>query len=196
MSLNRKVVIFSLSLLPMMISSGMIYSVLTIFLFEELGANRIQVGMLFTIAATTGALTSIMLGMLSDRFGRKPLILLSQILFALVMLVYSTINYYLYAIPIHILEGFAWATIGVASPALLADIAKKSERGEAMGVYNTVWSLGWVIGPTLGGFLAEVFGFRHMLRISFLMILIGLTFTSFAFMTEITEIKTEKSKEE
>ncbi len=196
MSLNRKVVIFSLSLLPMMVSSGMIYSVLPIFLFEELGANRIQVGMLFTIAATTGALTSIMLGRLSDRFGRKPLILLSQILFALVMLIYSTINYYLYAIPIHILEGFAWATIGVASPALLADIAKKSERGEAMGVYNTVWSLGWVIGPTFGGFLAEVFGFRHMLRISFLMILIGLTLTSFAFMTEITEIKTEKSKNE
>jgi MFS family permease len=180
----------------MMVSSGMIYSVLPIFLFEELGANRIQVGMLFTIAATTGALTSIMLGRLSDRFGRKPLILLSQILFALVMLIYSTINYYLYAIPIHILEGFAWATIGVASPALLADIAKKSERGEAMGVYNTVWSLGWVIGPTFGGFLAEVFGFRHMLRISFLMILIGLTLTSFAFMTEITEIKTEKSKNE
>jgi len=109
-----------------------------------------------------------------DRFGKKPLILLSQMLFAFVMLAYSVITSYVYAYFIHVVEGFAWASLGVAYPALLADIAKSGERGEAFGVYNTVWNLGWVIGPFLGGGLAHLFGFRFMLRISSVMILIGL----------------------
>jgi len=172
--MNRRVVAFCVSLLPLMISSGMVYSILPIYLVKDLGANEFYVGFLFTIGALSGVFTSIAVGRLSDRVGRRPLIMLSQIAFAIVMLVYSTINYYIYAVPIHILEGFAWATIGTVAPAYIADLAGKDERGESMGIYNTVWSLGWVVGPILGGFLAEHFGFRFMLRFAFLTILLGI----------------------
>ncbi len=178
--MNRKVVAFCLSLLPLMISSGMVYSVLPIYISDELKASDFAVGLLFTIGALTGVFTSILIGRISDRFGRKPLILLSQIAFAMVMLTYSFISYYIYAIPIHILEGFAWATIGTVAPAYIADLAGREERGESMGIYNTVWSLGWVVGPILGGFLAEFFGFRLMLRFAFLMIILGLILTALA----------------
>ncbi len=172
--MNRTVVAFSLSLLPFMISSGMMYSVLPIYISKELGANVMETGMLFTTGATVGLFTSIIIGKIADRFGKKPLILLSQMLFALVMLIYSIITDFVYAYPIHVLEGFAWASLGVAYPALLADVAKKGRRGEAFGIYNTVWNMGWVIGPILGGTLAHFFGFRLMLRISAIMILVGL----------------------
>jgi len=162
-----------------MISSGMMYSVLPIYISRELGANVMETGMLFTTGATVGLLTSLIIGKLADKFGKKPLIMLSQMLFALVMLIYSIINNYVYAYPIHVIEGFAWASLGVAYPALLADVSRKGERGEAFGVYNTVWNLGWVIGPFLGGTLAHFFGFRIMLRISSIMILIGLVVAMF-----------------
>ncbi len=178
--MNRKVIAFCVSLLPLMISSGMVYSILPIYISDELKASKVAVGFLFTIGALTGVFTSILIGRLSDKLGRKPLILLSQLAFAIVMLVYSLISYYIYAIPIHILEGFAWATIGTVAPAYIADLAGKEERGESMGIYNTVWSLGWVIGPILGGFLAELFGFRLMLRFAFLMIIVGLILSAFA----------------
>lgn len=177
--MDKKVVSFSLSLLPMMVSSGMFYSVLSIYISEELKANKMQIGMLFTIGALTGVLTSILLGKAADRFGKKPLVILAQVLFAIVMLSYSLITHYIYAFPIHIVEGFAWAMIGASAPALIADLAKKGERGEAMGIYNTVWSLGWVIGPFLGGSLAELFGFRFMLTASFVMILAGIVLSSY-----------------
>ncbi len=176
--MNRKVVAFCVSLLPLMISSGMVYSILPIYISNELKASEVAVGFLFTIGALTGVFTSILIGRLSDRLGRRPLILLSQIAFAMVMLTYSFINYYLYAIPIHVLEGFAWATIGTVAPAYIADLAGREERGESMGIYNTVWSMGWVVGPILGGFLAEIFGFRLMLRVAFLMIVSGLILTA------------------
>ncbi len=172
--MNKRVVVFCLSLLPLMISSGMVYSILPIYISEELKADKVSIGALFTVGALTGAFTSIMIGKLSDRFGRRKLVMFSQIAFALTMLVYSVINYYVYAFPIHVIEGFAWATIGTVAPAYIADLTKRGERGESMGIYNTVWSIGWVIGPILGGLLAEILGFRIMLRIAFIMILVGL----------------------
>ncbi len=171
--MNRRVIAFCVSLLPLMISSGMVYSILPIYLAEDLGASESGVGLLFTIGALSGVLTSVIVGKISDRIGRRPLIFLSQVAFATVMLAYSMVEYYVYAIPIHVLEGFAWATIGTVAPAYISDVAGREERGESMGIYNTVWNLGWVVGPILGGYLAEQFGFRFMLRFAFLTIVVG-----------------------
>ena len=176
MNMNRRVAIFCVSLLPLTISAGMVYSILPIYISEELKANKVIVGALFTSGALTGVITSILIGKLSDIFGRQFFIILSKISFALVMLLYSLIDHYIYAFPIHILEGFAWATINTIAPTYIADLTRKDERGQSMGFYNMIWSLGWVIGPILGGVLAELFGFRLMLRFAFIMITLGLTF--------------------
>ena len=170
-----KVVRFCLSLLPLMITSGMFYSILPIYISKELNASEMVVGSLFTTGALTGAIVSIAVGKISDLIGRKSMIILSQIFFGLVMLLYSIISDYVFAYPIHVLEGFAWATLGVSAPAYIADVSER--RGESLGVYNTVVHVGWVIGPILGGFLAEFFGFRLMLRIAFVMIILGLILT-------------------
>ena len=173
----RRIYLLSASLLPLMVSSGMIYSVLPLYLSKELGAQEMQVGMLFTTGAATGAVASILLGKVADRIGRKPLVVTSQLFFAAVMLLYSVISSYVFAFPIHVIEGFAWAMVAVSAPALVADLAGKEKRGEAIGVYNTAWNLGWVIGPFLGGSLAHIYGFRLTFKLSFLMILFGALLT-------------------
>jgi len=155
-----------------MITSGMFYSVIPIYISKELHASETIVGSLFTTGALVGAFVSIIVGKISDKIGRKSMIVLSQVLFGLVTLFYSIISDYLFAYPIHILEGFAWATLGVSAPAYIADVSER--RGESLGIYNTIVHIGWVIGPLLGGFLAEFIGFRFMLRIAFVMIILGL----------------------
>lgn len=155
-----------------MTTSGMFYSILPIYISKELGASETVVGSLFTIGALTGALVSILVGKISDVFGRKRMIVFSQICFGLVVLLYSIITDYMFAYPIHILEGFAWATVGTSVPAYIADVSEK--RGESMGVYNTIVHIGWVVGPIFGGFLAEFLGFRTMLKLAFVIILLGL----------------------
>ena len=168
----RRVLRFSLCLLPLMITSGMFYSVLPIYISKELGASETIVGSLFTVGALTGAIVSVGVGKISDRFGRKRTIVLSKICFGLVVLMYSIITDYMFAYPIHVLEGFAWAMVGVSAPAYISELSEK--RGESLGVYNTVVHVGWVIGPIFGGLLAETFGFRFMLRIAFILIIFGI----------------------
>jgi len=177
----RKTVLLSITLLPLMISSGMVYSVLPIYISEELGASRIEVGGIFTLGASVGLSTSYILGKIADRFGKKPMILLSQSGFAFVMLSYSLISDRSYAYIIQIFEGLSWTMLGVSAPALIADITEKGERGEAMGIYSTSWSVGWVLGPITGGVLSQFFGFRFMLRISFLMLVSGFIATYIVF---------------
>ena len=46
-----------------------------------------------------------------------------------------------------------------------------------MGIYSTSWSTGWVLGPITGGALSQFYGFRVMLRVSFLMLIFGLVAT-------------------
>jgi len=169
----KKTILLSATLLPLMISSGMVYSVLPIYISEELGASRIEVGGIFTLGASIGLLTSYLLGKIADRIGKKPMILLAQSGFAFVMLSYSLIYDKNYAYFIQIFEGLSWTMLGVSAPALIADITEKGERGEAMGIYSTSWSMGWVLGPITGGALSQFFGFRVMLRVSFLMLVFG-----------------------
>ncbi|ADC64975.1 major facilitator superfamily MFS_1 [Ferroglobus placidus DSM 10642] len=182
----RKTTIFSITLLPMMIASGMMYSVLPIYIAEELGATKTQVGSLFTLGAMSGAVAAYISGRIADKYGRKPLILISQMSFAAVMLLYSLISDVIFAYPIHLIEGVAWSTLGVSAPTLIADLTRKDERGEAMGVYNSTWSVGWMIGPILGGLLSDLYGFRFMLRVSFLTILTG-TVASYIVLKSIKE---------
>jgi len=168
----NRIVRFSLSLLPLMITSGMFYSVLPIYISRELNASETAVGSLFTVGALTGALISICVGRMSDRFGRKRTIVISKVCFGLVVLLYSIITDYIFAYPIHILEGFAWAMVGVSAPAYISEVGER--KGESLGIYNTVVHVGWVVGPIFGGFLAEIFGFRVMLRLAFVLIILGL----------------------
>ncbi len=182
----RKTVVLSATLLPLMISSGMVYSVLPIYISEELGASRTEVGGIFTLGATVGLVTAYLLGRIADRIGRKPLILLAQCGFAFVMLAYSLINDRSYAYLIQVFEGLSWTMLGVSASALIADITEKGERGEAMGIYSTSWSMGWVLGPITGGLLSDMYGFRFMLRTSFLMLVIGLA-ASYLVLRKIEE---------
>ena len=48
-----------------------------------------------------------------------------------------------------------------------------------MGIYNSTWNLGWIIGPSLGGFLSDQIGFRMTFVISVLIIATGLAISAF-----------------
>jgi predicted MFS family arabinose efflux permease len=156
---DKTVYLICLSVFPFMVCTGIIYSIISLY-FQSLGAGKTQIGLLFTCGAAAGAITAPFLGQLSDKIGRRSVLLLAMALFALVFLGYALSRNYHHIFPVQVCEGMAWAALGASAMALIADFVPEERRGKAMGIYNSTWSLGWIIGPSLGGFLSDQIGFR------------------------------------
>lgn len=65
-------------------------------------------------------------------------------------------------------------------PALVADIAPAGERGWAMGTYERAWSLGWIGGPLIGGYLADNIGFRITFLVGAVLVMLGVVRLGFS----------------
>ena len=80
--------------------------------------------------------------------------------FLLVFFAYSIIGDLIWAFPVQALEGASWVAMGAAASAYIADIMPSDSRGWGMGIYQQTWSVGWIVGPVMGGALADAVGFR------------------------------------
>jgi len=159
--------------LPLMICSGLVYSMFSLYLGEVLGAPRSQIGLIYMVGSLVGLLCGPLLGKASDRYGRKPVILGSMASFTLIFVLYFKVQGYVAVYGIQVLEGAAWVAIGAAITAYIADIITEDKRGWAMGVYQQTISVGWMIGPAFGGFLSEVIGFRTIFLVGAILEAIG-----------------------
>jgi MFS family permease len=116
------------------------------------------VGAIFFVAALAGALGQVVGGDLSDRHGRKPVLLLSQFLRAAAfaalgaaVLVHAPFAVFMLVTSVSSIAGRMYEP---PSAAMIADITQAERRLEAYGVLRVGGNLGWALGPALGGFLA------------------------------------------
>ena len=170
---KKRLYILCACVLPLMICSGLVYSMFSLYMSEVLGAPRSQIGLIYMVGSLVGLLCGPLLGKASDRFGRKPVILGAMASFALIFVLYFRAPGYQVVYGIQVLEGAAWVAIGAAVTAYIADIISADKRGWAMGVYQQTISVGWMIGPAFGGFLSEVIGFRTIFLVGAIVEAIG-----------------------
>ena len=74
---------------------------------------------------------------------------------------------------LHAGVGLCWALINVSGSTLVSDMAPEDGRAEAMGAYNAVQGFGSILGPLLGGFAAEFYGYATGIGVSVAFILAG-----------------------
>jgi DHA1 family tetracycline resistance protein-like MFS transporter len=119
-----------------------------------LGAAALWGGLLSTSFAAMQFLFGPVVGGLSDRFGRRPILLISLVAMAadyLLMAVAGTIWLLLIG---RIIGGITAATHSTAN-AYIADISKPKEKSANFGLIGAAFGLGFVLGPFIGGLLAE-----------------------------------------
>ena len=120
---------------------------------ERLGANPFDVGLILSVYALAQFLFTPVLGALSDRFGRRPVILISLLIeaagFALTALA-GTLPLLLAA---RFIGGLGASNIGSAQ-AVVADVTAPKDRARGMGMIGAAIGVGFVVGPALGGVLA------------------------------------------
>ncbi len=136
--------------------------VIPIFPYYILSMNLggMELGILAAAYAMAQILLAGPLGHLSDRTGRKPVLVTAMLGFAAANVLYSLANDVYVMIIARIIEGAVSAGFFPAANAFVADVTAASTRGKAMGFLSAGGMVGFIIGPTLGGVLAEFFGLR------------------------------------
>jgi MFS family permease len=95
-------------------------------------------------------------GWLSDRWGRRPVILIGLVIQAVIVFSYLLVTDPVLFIVLRLFEGIGAATVLPAARAAIADIVPEESRGEAYGLFTAFFNAGFLLGPALGGFLAVI----------------------------------------
>ena len=122
---------------------------------ERLGANAVGVGLAVAVYALAQFLFTPVLGSLSDRYGRRPIIILS-LLIESIGFGFTALSWSLPILLVaRFIGGLGASNIGSAQ-AVVADVTSPEERTRGMGMIGAAIGLGFVVGPALGGLLAPL----------------------------------------
>ncbi|GAB4296947.1 MAG: tetracycline resistance MFS efflux pump [Ignavibacteriaceae bacterium] len=136
---------------------GILIPILPTFATKELGVDESAVGFAIAIYSLTQFFFNPVFGKLSDKYGRRPVIIFSLLLNSLGYLIFAFTTQYWMLIVARIIAGTGGSSIGVAQ-AYIADVTTKEERSRGMGLIGAAFGLGFVFGPFIGGILSE-FGY-------------------------------------
>ncbi len=120
---------------------------------ERYGASGLEVGLLFASFSLAQLVFSPILGRLSDRIGRKPVILISLLGTAVGSFVTGAAGALWVLFLGRILDGASGASVAVAQGAV-TDVAPPSQRPRLLGLLGAAFGVGFVVGPALGGLAA------------------------------------------
>lgn len=122
---------------------------------EQYGFEGWQIGLLFAAFPICQLFAGPVLGRLSDRYGRRPLLVYSQAGTALSFLILGLSRDFRIMLLARMLDGASGGNILVAQ-AYLADVTPPEHRARSMGLIGMAFGIGFVLGPLLGGLLADL----------------------------------------
>lgn len=121
---------------------------------ERLGVSAFGIGWILAIYSLAQLLFAPVLGRISDRFGRRPIIMVGLLGSSLSYLIYACANSFTLLLLSRALHGACAATVPTAQ-AYIADTTSDEGRARGMGLIGAAFGLGFVLGPALGGLLGH-----------------------------------------
>ncbi len=138
------------------IGGTLLFPFFALYITQKFGVGMTQAGILLGLSALFGLIGSMVGGALTDKFGRKQLILFGLIFSAISTLGFGFVNKFALLFPLVIVVGLLSSVAQPAHQAMIADILPEKQRQEGFGILRVVGNLAWIIGPTIGGFLANI----------------------------------------
>ncbi|MCM8803633.1 MAG: MFS transporter [Candidatus Omnitrophica bacterium] len=147
------------------------------FFISELGIKDISSqtywsGIILSSSGLTFTLFSPIWGHFADKYGRKVMVVRSMFGGTLILFLISFVKNVKQLLICRLLQGALTGTI-VASVTLVASVVPIEKSGFTLGMMQTAVSIGNSVGPFIGGFLADNFGYRNTFRIGGLIIFVG-----------------------
>lgn len=132
------------------ITMFMIWPFLPIYLHNNLGASYTTAGLVLSLGPVTATAGSFLGGYLADKWGRRPVLLLSLIANALVLVGFALAHSILMFTVCIAFQGIFNAMYGPAANAMVADVTPPEFRQEAYGLFRIAMNVGSALGPLVG----------------------------------------------
>ena len=154
--MNKRILNVGLIVLIDMLGFALIVPLLAFFA-DTFGATPFQTGLLVATYAAMQMIAAPILGRISDRFGRRPVFLISIFgtFIGFIILGFANSLWWLFAS--RVISGITAGNISVAQ-AYIADVTDEKNRARGMGLFGAAFGIGFILGPALGGMLSQ-YGF-------------------------------------
>ena len=136
------------------LGGAMLFPFFTLYLTRKFGINMTTVGIVFGMFSLSSVVGTMVGGALTDRLGRKRMLLFGLVMSALSAVLMGVIDEIALFVIAVLLVGVLADAAGPAQQALIADLLPEDKRASGFGILRVVFNLAVVIGPLIGGLLA------------------------------------------
>ncbi len=141
------IIIAGVTLAEFIMTTGLIMTVVPIFANDELGLSLSQIGYVMGARSLGFVVAMFTLGSLSDRVGRKPVLLFGIVCTSILVLTMNLATGFTHLAAIIAVIGFTSGAIWIIGPVVSAESVDPELRGAAIGAYRTFFDMGSFIGP-------------------------------------------------
>lgn len=138
------------------VGGTLLFPFFALYITQKFDVGMTQAGVLLGISSLFGLIGSTIGGALTDKFGRKQLILFGLVFSAISTLTFGLVDTLSALYPLMIVVGLLSSVAHPAHDAMIADILPEKQRQEGFGILRVVGNLSWIIGPTIGGVVADI----------------------------------------
>lgn len=138
------------------IGGTLLFPFFALYITQKFQVGMTQAGILLGMSSLFGLIGSTVGGALTDKFGRKQLILFGLVFSAISTLTFGLVTEISILYPLMAIVGLLSNVAHPAHDAMIADVLPEKQRQEGFGILRVVGNLAWIIGPTIGGFLANL----------------------------------------
>lgn len=137
------------------IGSTLVTPFFALYITKKFSVGMTQAGILLGLFSIFGLIGSMVGGALTDKFGRKRIMLFGLVFSALSTISIGVVNQLAVMYPLAMFIGLLSSVAGPAHQAMVADMLPPEKRSEGFGILRVIINLSWIIGPTIGGLLAS-----------------------------------------
>ncbi|MCK4978022.1 MAG: MFS transporter [Anaerolineales bacterium] len=136
------------------LGGALLFPFFTLYLTSKFGIGMTQVGLIFGMFAISSFFGSMIGGALTDRIGRKSMLLFGLVMSAISSLLMGVVDVLALFFFVTLIVGILTEVGGPAQQAIVADLLPEEQRAEGYGIIRITANLAVAIGPVIGGFLA------------------------------------------
>lgn len=136
------------------VGGTMLWPFFSLYITQKFEVGMTEAGLVLGLFSIAGLVGQMIGGALTDKFGRRKLIIFGLVFSALSTLTLGFVNSFSVLIPLAVVIGLLSDVAGPAHNAMIGDILPEHQRQEGFGIMRVVGNLAWIIGPSVGGFIA------------------------------------------